>query len=63
MFGVPVMFGIPVMGSVGALTAVVFGAESVTAGAVGVVGPDGGGGGTPVIVGTHPAGRNPRMPK
>ena len=38
VFGAPAMFGIPVMGSVGAATAVVFGAGSVTAGTVGIVG-------------------------
>ncbi len=38
MLGAPVMFGIPVMASVDAATAVVFGAGSVTAGTVGIVG-------------------------
>ncbi|WP_156438513.1 hypothetical protein [Bradyrhizobium valentinum] len=38
MFVAPVMFGIPVMGSVVAATAVVLGADRVTAGTVGIVG-------------------------
>jgi len=56
---VPVMFGIPVIGSAAAVAAVVFGAESVTAGDVGVtalmVGPT-------VMVGTIAAELTPRLP-
>jgi hypothetical protein len=59
---VPVMFGIPVMGSVAAVTAVVFGADSVAAGTVGdvdatalMVGPT-------VMVGTIAAELTPRLP-
>jgi hypothetical protein len=62
VFGVPVMFGIPVMGSVGAATAVVFGAGSVTAGTVGIVGAMVLTVGPTVMVGTIAAELIPRLP-
>ena len=62
VFGVPVMFGIPVMGSVGAATAVVFGAGSVTAGTVGIVGAMVLMVGPTVMVGTVAAELTPRLP-
>jgi hypothetical protein len=62
VFGVPVMFGIPVMGSVAAATAVVFGAESVTAGTVGTVGAMVLMVGPTVMGGTIAAELTPRLP-
>lgn len=61
VFGAPVMFGIPVMGSVAA-TAVVFGAGSVTAGTVGIVGTMVLMVGPTVMVGTIVAELTPRLP-
>jgi hypothetical protein len=62
VLGVPVMFGIPVMGSVAAVTAVVFGAESVTAGTVGAVVATALMVGPTVMVGTIAAELTPRLP-
>jgi len=59
---VPVMFGIPVIGSVAAVAAVVFGAESVTAGTVGDVGVTALMVGPTVMVGTIAAELTPRLP-
>jgi hypothetical protein len=56
---IPEMFGIPVMGSVAAGTVVVFGAESVTAGAAGNVEAMVG---VTVMVGTVAAELTPRLP-
>jgi hypothetical protein len=56
------MFGIPVMGSVGAATAVVFAAGSVTAGTVGIVGAMGLRVGATVMIGTAAAELTPRLP-
>ena len=62
MLGVPLMFGIPVMGSVAAVTAVVFGAGSVTAGTVGAVVATALMVGPTVMVGTIAAELTPRLP-
>jgi hypothetical protein len=62
VFGAPVMFGIPVMGSVVAATAVVFGADRVTAGTVGIVGAMVLMVGPTVMVGTIAAELIPRLP-
>jgi len=56
------MFGIPVMGSVGAPTAVVFAAGSVTAGTVGIVGAMLLMVGPTVMIGTIAAELTPRLP-
>jgi hypothetical protein len=62
VFGAPAMFGIPVMASVGAATAVVFAAGSVTAGTVGIVGAMVLMVGPTVMVGTIAAELTPRLP-
>ena len=62
VFGAPAMFGIPVMASVGAATAVVFAAGSVTAGTVGIVGAMVLMVGPTVMVGTGAAELTPRLP-
>lgn len=59
---IPVMFGIPVMRSVGAATAAVFGAGSVTAGTVGIVGAMVLMAGVTVTIGTATAELTPRLP-
>ena len=56
---IPEMFGIPVMGSVAAGTVVVFGAESVTAGTIGIVEAMVG---VTVMAGTVAAELTPRLP-
>ncbi|QHO74778.1 hypothetical protein ACH79_21235 [Bradyrhizobium sp. CCBAU 051011] len=61
VFGAPVMFGIPVT-SVGAATAVVFGAGSVTAGTVGIAGAIVLTVGATAMVGTTAAELIPRLP-
>jgi hypothetical protein len=62
VFGAPVMFGIPVMASVGAATAVIFAAGSVTDGTVGIVGAMVLMVGPTVMVGTIAAELTPRLP-
>jgi len=62
VFGVPVMFGIPVMASVGAATAVVFAAGSVTVGTVEIVGAMVLTVGATVMIGTAAAELTPRLP-
>jgi hypothetical protein len=62
VLGTPVMFGIPVMGSVGAVTAVVFGVGSVTADTVGIVEGMALTVGVTVVIGTAAAELTPRLP-
>jgi hypothetical protein len=62
VLGAPVMFGIPVMASVGAAMAVVFGADSVADGSVGIVGATVLMVGPTVMVGTIAAELTPRLP-
>jgi hypothetical protein len=62
VLGVPVMFGIPVMGSVGVVTAVVFGLGSVTPDAVATVGVTVPTVGATARVGTAAAELTPRLP-
>jgi len=62
VLGTPVMFGIPVMGSVGAVTAVVFGVGSVTADTVEIVEGMALTVGVTVMIGTAAAELTPRLP-
>jgi hypothetical protein len=62
VLGTPVMFGIPVMGSVGAVTAVVFGVGSVTADTVGIVEGMALTVGVTAMIGTAAAELTPRLP-
>ena len=62
VLGTPVMFGIPVMGSVGAVTAVVFGVGNVTEDTVGIVEGMALTVGVTVMIGTAAAELTPRLP-